>query len=326
MDAKITKQRLARLLSYDWVKIVAVAVAAILVWSLIFTMTATRIRPSQQFSVFNHYANGPLTSDFYDEYARAAKKQVFSYEVIETNTNDLGATPQEAHTLLEARLATDEGDIMFIPSTMDNSYTETVDGAEVPKYNYLQSFLRGYIRYVYKVDDYFTNLETYLNGFYDGGFEKGTLNKQSVETAFRKRAKANKDKRFKKESEIKAGVEKDIVRIEKYRDALVKFYAFERDGLVQRTKVTLSGEEFIADIEGNYAVNICPDETKLPGLKNLVYYSKTVINEQEKEETLYTAQDMNVMFFRLAGVESGFEFESLLYLVDVIERCMPKEA
>ena len=55
MDAKITKQRLGRLLSYDWIKIIALAVAAIVVWSLIFTMTATRITAAQQFSVFNYF-------------------------------------------------------------------------------------------------------------------------------------------------------------------------------------------------------------------------------------------------------------------------------
>ena len=45
MDAKITKKRLNILLSYDWIKIILLAVAAILVWSLIFTMTATRVTP-----------------------------------------------------------------------------------------------------------------------------------------------------------------------------------------------------------------------------------------------------------------------------------------
>ena len=63
MDAKITKQRLGGMLSYDWFKIVAVAAAVILGWSLVLTMTATRITPAQQFTVFNHYANNGLASD-----------------------------------------------------------------------------------------------------------------------------------------------------------------------------------------------------------------------------------------------------------------------
>ena len=37
MDAKITKTRLAQMLSYDWLKIVGCALAVIFVWVLIFT-------------------------------------------------------------------------------------------------------------------------------------------------------------------------------------------------------------------------------------------------------------------------------------------------
>ena len=40
MDAKITKSRLGLLLSYDWIKIVGICVAVVLLWLLIFTMTA----------------------------------------------------------------------------------------------------------------------------------------------------------------------------------------------------------------------------------------------------------------------------------------------
>ena len=58
-------------------------------------------------------------------------------------------------------------------------------------------------------------------------------------------------------------------------------------------------------------------------LKDRVYYAKTVVNE-DKETVVYTAENMNVMFFRLKGVESGFEYESLLYLVDLIGKCLPK--
>lgn len=37
MDAKITKQRLGLLLSYDWIKIIGICAAAVLVWALLFT-------------------------------------------------------------------------------------------------------------------------------------------------------------------------------------------------------------------------------------------------------------------------------------------------
>ena len=57
MDAKITKERLNRILSYDWLKIVGLAVVAIIVWTLVFTTSATRITPAQQFTVINYFGN-----------------------------------------------------------------------------------------------------------------------------------------------------------------------------------------------------------------------------------------------------------------------------
>ena len=52
MDAKITKTRLGLLLSYDWIKIVGSWVAVVLLWLLIFTMTATRATTGQSFELY----------------------------------------------------------------------------------------------------------------------------------------------------------------------------------------------------------------------------------------------------------------------------------
>lgn len=62
MDAKITKKRLNILLSYDWIKIILVAVAMIVLWSLVFTMTATRVTNAQNFTIFN-YTGRARTAD-----------------------------------------------------------------------------------------------------------------------------------------------------------------------------------------------------------------------------------------------------------------------
>ena len=54
MDAKITKKRLGHLLSYDWIKMILAVVLAIVVWSLVFTTSATRITNTQRFVVCNY--------------------------------------------------------------------------------------------------------------------------------------------------------------------------------------------------------------------------------------------------------------------------------
>ena len=52
------------MLSYDWLKIVGTAAAVIIVWVLIFTMTATRITPAQTFTVANYLGNNSLSTNF----------------------------------------------------------------------------------------------------------------------------------------------------------------------------------------------------------------------------------------------------------------------
>ena len=78
MDAKITKKRLNILLSYDWIKIILVAVAMIVLWSLVFTMTATRVTNAQNFTIFNY--TGTSANSRFNSYSSTLKeKGVFSY-------------------------------------------------------------------------------------------------------------------------------------------------------------------------------------------------------------------------------------------------------
>ena len=82
MDAKITKIRISRMLSYDWLKIVIASVVAIIVWTLVFTMSATRITPAQQCTVFNYVGNTSFSlTNFNALYNKAFEQKVFSYAI-----------------------------------------------------------------------------------------------------------------------------------------------------------------------------------------------------------------------------------------------------
>ena len=54
MDAKITKERLGLLLSYDWIKIACICIAAVAAWLLLFTSTATRPTRGQAFELYTY--------------------------------------------------------------------------------------------------------------------------------------------------------------------------------------------------------------------------------------------------------------------------------
>ncbi len=319
MDAKITKKRLAQMLSYDWVKIVAFAVGAILLWTLIFQMTATRIKPSQQFRVYNYYCNESLGDGFYTLYGDVAKNGNLSYEVMEMNVTDLTRSDGQHFTLLDGAVETDDGDVIFIPNVGDKNYRTEADDVVSYECTYVESFVRRYFPYLYNLDlsdeeGYFQNLERYLNGFYTEGWEKKeSLNEAKVKSEFEKRIKKNEDKRFKKDEEIKRGAKLEVERIQKYRDALEEFYGYVDAEIVSFTRVELqtNGQTYAS---GVFGLNICPDATKTGELKKQVSY----VDENE----VSTAKDMNVLFFDFDGTEDSFEYESLLYVNQVIAKAV----
>ena len=324
MDAKITKQRLAHLLSYDWIKIIAVCVAAIIVWTLVFSITATRITPAQQFSVISYYCNNPLSDDFTDAYNSAlyGNKKVFSYEVIEGNVHDLTVAGDDWPTILEARFTVEEGDVLLVPDIPDTTVAgqDPITG-EAVTYSYLETFLmRGYLARAYKLEEYFSSLETFLNGYYGGDYENGTLDENKAEAEFRARIERNNDKRFKKEAQIKQGVRDEIARIQKYRDAYIEFQGYEKAGLVEYTSAKIVYGEGENDfVEGKFGINLCPDETKMNKLKNYVSYRTVGVDEDGNEvQDFITAKDMNVALLRFDGVEKSFEYESLLFVNELI--------
>ena len=327
MDSKITKTRIAHMLSYDWLKIVGVALALMVFWNFIFTITATPPRPSQQFTVFNHYANQALSESFYNDIQdvlEGTSNDAFSYEVIEITTNDLATLGQYASSLTDARLQLDEGDVMFIPKLADPSTAYEEDGKTKYEADYLQSFLRRYEPYLYDLDPekeggYFYELKAYLNGYYEDYQNAETIDKAKIENDFRARAKKNEDKRFKTEEELAWGTQKEIERIQKYRDAFLKFEVFLESGVVAFEEVEVESGEY--QFKGKFALNICPNEDTMYEMKKYASYAQTVVDENGKETFKLTAKDMCVMFFDTKGTEDSFEYESLLYVVHLIEAC-----
>ncbi len=329
MDTKITKTRLGHLLSYDWLKIVAVSVAAIFVWVLIFTMTATRITSAQTFTVVNYFGNAAMPSGGKGSIYNAYKENVFSYEVIETSQVDAPASGEYGHTVLEARMSTSEGDVVFVPNVEDASseYEVTVNGVtEKKRDTYLQQLLSRYGYQLFKLDPnaedgYFKSMERFLNRYYENDYKGGQLNESLVEQDFLARIQKNKDKRFKTDAQIEQGIQDEIKRIQKYRDALIEFYGYVNEGLVAFTSTAIYDHETgeVSPIyNGIYSINLCPNKDTMGELKNVAYYYETVKNEEGNDVLSPTALNMNVAFLNFEDTEDSFEYENLLYVNYVI--------
>ena len=328
MDAKITKERLSRMLSYDWLKIVGGILAAILVWSLIFSVSATRITPSQQFTAINYFGNvGTTNTEFSSTLAGAYNNGIFSYEVMDITEVDVGGNEEYGSTLMETRITTSEGDVVFVPNITDPNSSFDVNGEKVYD-TYLQDLVRYYSYCLMNLDPeaedgFFKSLERYLNHYYVGGYENGTLNEAAVREAFVARVEKNKDKRYKKPAQIEQGVKDEMARIEKYRDALVEFYGYLAGGFVQLEKTTVwDYDNNKTWLEGYYSINLCPDSEKMPNLKDIVAYVKTQEGEEGETQNVLCADNMHVSLITFEDVEEGFEYEGLLYVNYVVRLSM----
>ena len=137
MDAKITKKRLGLLLSYDWIKIIGICVAAVLVWVLLFTTMATRATNGQSFDIYL-YPNVYSHIDA-DTLHTRDENDALSYDVLDISLNSL--TSDTMSTILSAHFAAGQGDVMFVPYSEPQRDAET---GEITAYSGLDAFLASY--------------------------------------------------------------------------------------------------------------------------------------------------------------------------------------
>ena len=306
------------MLSYDWLKIVATAVGAILIWSVLFTTTATRILPSQQFGVFNYF--GSSVSTRFNEYVNLSDK--FSHEVFQMVAGDLSAGGDEfGYQVVEARLAAHEVDVLFAADTEGAKYQYRKEpNGELFTATYLEEFLYRYLHNVYRLDGddgYLKSMEKYLNFYYHGDYLNGALDEEKIENDFRAFVKNSKDKRYKNEQSILLGVQGELDRIKNYRASLIDFYSYLDAGYISLEETTLfvnySGD--LTEVKGAYSVNLCPNE-KMEDLKKDVYYR---VKDEESGQTKTTALNMNLIFVKDQDTRASFEFENLTFVNHLVK-------
>ena len=235
MDAKITKQRLGLLLSYDWIKIIGICAAAVLVWALLFTTMATRATNGQSFEMYLYPVVSLSSSVNVETLHTRDENDVLSYDVLNFSSMTLDSSAMD--TILSARFAAGQGDVLFAP------YTEPTKDEDdnIIAYNGFDDFIGWYFSNALWLDpdlseehskhtitngsgetvgqfnNYFYDCAQYLNRFYNGDWKSGTLDEATVRANFDERMKG--DKRYKNEAQREAGRQKEIVRIQNLRDA-----------------------------------------------------------------------------------------------------------
>ena len=202
MDNRITKKRLNHMFSYEWIAIIALTVAVIVLWELCYSIFSVKLTPGQQFRVFYDYNvdgyQGKALLDLFET------EDTFSYEVIS----------KKHETLLK------DSDVLYMRHEVGVSDALFTDVAEVSNEGSTVKFRRGHQivdQYkMYSFDRLVKEAEEYL----DTLKENGEFSDKKINDAFLLRNK--KDNRFRSEKQKQEGFVLEKARIIKLADD-VKF-------------------------------------------------------------------------------------------------------
>ena len=211
MDARITKQRLANMLAYDWLKIVGAIALAAVFFCMFFMMIATRATDGQTFYVYAY--DGLIAGgDFASLNEDLLNKDVFGYDILKTGMETFTSKGLYGNTVFTARRSAGEGRVMFV----NDVRSKTDDGKETSK---LLEFLdyEGTPQESFSIfldpEAFLKECREYLVQFF--GENLSELNPDRAREAFMQRN--GKDKRFRSSAKKEAGVLKEEARLEKLK-------------------------------------------------------------------------------------------------------------
>ncbi len=207
MDNKITKARISNFFSYEWILLIAIAVAGILIWELIYTMAGVRLTTGQEFKYY------------YDETVIGRQAQVLDDELGEAKTLSFDVLNRSYEALndtmnvLSTRLSVQEGDAIFTDCEPDKKAEDLKENEY--NTNRANDIIDGYNMYSY--DKLVEDAENYLKGFLpagstDSALVYANLDQAKIKANFNKRL--GRDNRFRTEAEKVKGIEMEKQRIE----------------------------------------------------------------------------------------------------------------
>ena len=208
MDSKVTKKRLSEFLAYEWIAIIVVAVASIMVWEVILSFAAVKLKPGQTFT-FVYDTNVISNEKLHDK----IKNGVFSYDVI-------GGVSYESavydDSVLYAKIDTD---------MIDAIITDSLDGETVRAKTLIDN------RNIYSPITLCEDALEYAGRFYNGD----EIDEQKVADYFTDRMR--KDNRYRSDEAKAQGIKDEIERIKTVKTKAEKLLAaFDAagDGLFYR--------------------------------------------------------------------------------------------
>ena len=321
MDVQITKRRLSEMLQYDWVKILGMIVVAIIVWELIFTVSAVRVKTGQNFKVY-YYPTTTGASGLYDFNDR---EKPLSYDVLEFSIETL--TTDYAETVLSTRLSIAEGDLIVIDNEISypEEHGEGTENFELYAKSNLYSLVDNYS--IAALDELNENAKNYLARFMENGeyAADGEILSDKAAENFDVRMKG--DNRFRKEEDRAEGLVLEIGRLETLRGAVKEFsYLLENVPQLflnytkyQSTAHNSSSEDIRAAYEQQeehpYAINVeVLAENRGEEQPSVI----DVASSRYSAEAEGTAINTAIAVFDFTSEQPDLQYETIVFLTSLI--------
>ncbi len=209
MDYKITKSRLSNFLAYEWILVIVVVIASILLWELVYSMSGVRLSTGQSFSYYyDDVVYGKNQIDFHNLLKEGEEDSVLSYDVLEIKYEQM---QDNAIEILPIRLSNHEGDVIF-SSTAEISQNE--EDPDAYKQRRANTLIDQYDMYSYEqlVEDARTYLKGFLSDETKNELDYNDLDKTLIEAKFEDRMSG--DNRYRQEEKFLEGLELEYKRIE----------------------------------------------------------------------------------------------------------------
>lgn len=303
MDARITKTRLANFLSYDWLKIIAVILAAVFALFVFFTTLKTRPGRYHTFTVYGYkeILEGSAMDSLEDDLESSG---ALSYDVLSIRQENMG-TGQYSDTAFNARRAAGEGTVMF---TTTNVAENAENGETV-----LQQVAGGSMTALgLDVKQYLYDCEQYLMRFFGSTWREGEPDAQKTEECFL--ARNGKDKRFRTRKKKEIGILQEAERLEKLRSDYIAVRGYFDEGML--------GYAYVTDENGNMRANAVA-LGKLARLQDLCFYIET-----KEDSSVRTTENVCLLLLHNdddAGVpaervENDLRYEAVSFLRYLVEK------
>ncbi len=321
MDNRITKSRLKQLLSYDLIKIIAIIVAGVLVWSLMFTMFGDSLSEGQSLNVYSYGVN--ISSGEMDKFMKDGEYCDYtSYDVHETTFYSF-VNEEVFYQQYAAWSSVGQLDVFFISSVknIEDGTEKNEAGEEVKKYT---SLFENYAAQRAFIDLNSLAASAIEYCTVHGYSEDGSVDEQKIKDYFYKRKKGDN---FLRHKLIDADMEVErFALIWKYANTLTAWLSDESiDIWAYAAPIEQGGKEWRAGIDmgkldnykredGKMAVELCSPMYKEPSDTSASSSSA----EGGESEKVSSANGVVLTVMDNKGFQEDLMYESLAFVVKVV--------